>query len=105
MKHDYGVELPATLDTFEFADAWSEWEAYRKESKKKLTPRAVKMQVKELSTYPVAVVIKAINASIMNNWQGIFPEKYANTNGNHRPTTFDRNMQAYQKLVQELEDE
>lgn len=94
MLTTYGVELPDAFDHGDFQDAWLEWEAHRKESKKKLTARAVKMQIKELSAYPLGVVIKAINASIMNNWQGIFPEKYANLNGHHKQTTFDRNIQA-----------
>ena len=69
------VEFPSNLDTPEFKNTWKEWECYRTETKKKLTPSTVKKQLKMLSehTAPEAVVI--IEKSIRNGWQGLFPER------------------------------
>ena len=94
MLSTYGVEIPPELDHGDFQDTWFEWEEHRKQKKKKLTPLSVKKQVNELSKYSLDVVIKAINESIMNGWQGIFPEKYAASPNGKPGTTFERNMQA-----------
>jgi len=73
-KKDTAV-FPSGLDTPEFKTAWQEWTQHRKEIKKKLTPSTISKQLKMLSGYPVAVVVKTIESSIQNGWQGLFPEK------------------------------
>lgn len=59
-----------------FVEAWVEWEQYRREVKKPLTPRARRAQwamlLKEMD--PVAV----INKSIRNQWQGLFESDKSN---------------------------
>lgn len=62
--------------------AWGEWEQHRKEKKVKLTPSAIKKQLKTLFENQgdqAAIIDKAIS----NNWQGLFPiRKTYNNNAN-----------------------
>lgn len=59
----------------EFADAWIEWEKYRKEKKKKLTESTAKKQLELLITFSVSKSVSTINQSIQNGWVGLFPGK------------------------------
>lgn len=73
---------PMTLPTMEVSafvlpdwlnkEAWAEWELYRKEIKKKLTPTTVKRQLKELEAHK-ADHVEMIANSIRNGWTGLFP--------------------------------
>lgn len=59
--------------------AWEEWCDWRRaEKRKKVTPRAAKMQRKMLSAYSPEVQRAIIEQSIMNDWQGLFPPKGQN---------------------------
>ena len=69
------VEFPSNLDTPEFKNTWKEWECYRTETKKKLTPSTVKKQLKMLSEYTAPEAVVIIEKSIRNGWQGLFPER------------------------------
>lgn len=63
-------DLPDWLDK----EVWAEWEQYRKESRKKLTPTTIKRQLALLEKHKedhVAIIEK----SIQNGWTGLFPEK------------------------------
>lgn len=100
MLTTYKVELPAALDNLEFQDAWMDWEAYRKEARKKLTPLSVKKQIKLLAKYP-AQAGEMIEASIRNGWQGIFEPKPAGRNNGGKLTTFERNMVALEQFMEE----
>lgn len=64
---DEAVLLPEWLDI----KAWSEWNQYRKEIKKKLTPTAIKQQIEFLEKHKSnhAAIIKQ---SIQNTWTGLF---------------------------------
>lgn len=66
-----------------FSEAWGEWEAYRREIKKPLTPRARRMQwaLLQREDDPVSV----IHRSIRNQWQGLFESKEGN--GTHHRTS------------------
>ena len=61
------VELPDWLNK----KAWKEWVEYRKEIKKKMTERTIKMQIKKLSQNKKSHV-KMIEESISNGWTGLF---------------------------------
>jgi hypothetical protein len=74
------VEIPPRLDTPEFRQAWSEWHEDRRERRKRMTPRAERMQLDKLEPFGPDVAIKAIRESIANGWTGVFPEKYATAN-------------------------
>jgi len=73
-------ELPFGND---FALAWDEWIAYRKEIKKKMTSRTIKGQLKRLSTFTEPIAVAMINQSIENGWTGLFELK-PNYNGKQK---------------------
>ena len=84
------VQLPKSLDTPEFIEAWTDWEEHRKQSKKKLTPLATSKQLKMLSEIGSARAVAAINHSIANGYQGIYENRSGNSAGNYRKPV-DRN--------------
>jgi hypothetical protein len=69
------VVFPPDLDTPDFAEAWTEWEAYKREGKKTLTPRTAKMQLSKLSKLGHDSAVEAIYRSIENGWIGLFAPK------------------------------
>lgn len=84
-KKKADFELPENLNDARFISAWVEWIAYRKEIKKKLTPRSIKLQIKALSSYGISGAIESINQSIQGGWTGLFePKKKAGANGLNR---------------------
>jgi hypothetical protein len=72
------VDFPSNLNTPEFLQKWDEWEVFRKESRKKLTPSTKKKQLKLLSEFSIDDAMAAIDLSIQNGWQGLFPERNRN---------------------------
>lgn len=68
-----------------FMQAWNEFVAYRKESKKTLTPLAANKIIKKLSLYDEQVSICALNRSIENSWTGVFPESVKLTQNGAQP--------------------
>jgi hypothetical protein len=68
--------LPDSFDDSEFKSALGRWEVYRKERKMQPWKQStLQAKFKSWAKYPVSVVIAAIDQSIEQNWQGIFPEK------------------------------
>ena len=70
-------DLPPELDDLRFHAAWADWEAYRSERKMKpYVPLGLAALRKRLAVWVknhgILPVIHAINASIANNWQGLF---------------------------------
>jgi hypothetical protein len=63
--------LPEWLDP----ELWAEWEQHRREKKKPMTPSSALKTIEQLATYRAqGVDLKAaINHSIANGYQGIFP--------------------------------
>ncbi len=57
-------------------EVWPEWVEARKDIKKKLTPRMAKGQLKKLSKFSNEAAVAAVEASIANGWQGLFPEQF-----------------------------
>jgi len=72
------VDFPPELDTPEFAEAWAEWEQYRREKKAKLTPTTIKRQLAMLTKLGSDFAIEAISQSIEAGWTGVFPPKQDN---------------------------
>lgn len=66
-------ELPESLNTPEFKETWIKFIQYRKERKKPLYPTSFLAKWKQMEAWGVANAINAINNSIANGWQGIFP--------------------------------
>lgn len=56
-----------------WAEAWSDWIAFRKEIKKPLTPTSVKKQAKFLHAMAEEDAIACLEQSMRNGWQGLFP--------------------------------
>ena len=88
-----GVAIPAALVGEPFGSAWQEWLAYRREKNKPVTGRAAKMQLKKLAKVGPAVAAEAIEQAIANDWQGVFPEKIANSpKRKRRPSPEDSDL-------------
>lgn len=70
------VILPLTLNTPAFQKAWADYEEYRRQRRlPKLVPMSVQRQWDRLSDYGPGVSVAAIEQTITNGWQGIFPER------------------------------
>lgn len=68
-------ELPPELDTPEFRAAWKTWLAYRKERRlATYKPIGLKRQLNALAAFGPQSAIEAINSSIQQNYQGLFPK-------------------------------
>lgn len=75
-NEEVGVEFPANLQSADFGAAWESYLAYRKASRlKSLAPASIQAQLKNLAEMGHDAAIEAINQSIANGWQGIFPPK------------------------------
>jgi hypothetical protein len=84
--------LPFQLDTPAFKKAWEEYVDYRREKKiAKLLSRSVQKQWDRLADFGPEVAVAAIDETIRNGWQGLFPDKVhlapspAHTAGSHGP--------------------
>jgi hypothetical protein len=73
-------ELPTTLKTDNFAEAWIDWYRHRLEINTPLTQTAGEFQLKELEEIGESRAIAAIRHSIMRGWKSIFEP---NGNGSH----------------------
>src|SRR5690606_4011964 len=65
-------ELPTELDTPKFRRAWDEWQTYRREIRKTLTPSTAQKQLRKLAEWGEAKAIAAIEQSVRNGWTGLF---------------------------------
>lgn len=62
-------------NSVEFAKVWMEWEAYRASIGKKITEHGASKQFKQLGKLTAGGAVECIEISIMNGYQGLFPEK------------------------------
>ena len=69
--------IPDELDTPGFRKAWRDWLGYRREKRKPVSTRAANMQLRRLAACGPAAAVAAIEMSIGNDWQGLFPGKMA----------------------------
>lgn len=80
------VILPLTLNSPLFVKAWDDYLNYRRQSgMRKLIPMSVQRQWDQLSDYGVEIAIKAIDQSIAQGWQGLFPDRCAIPPGGSNP--------------------
>ena len=85
---DLPDDLPPSLDTPEFREAWGQWQMHRKQKRQKLTAMTVAKQLKFLATQPNPVAV--IDQSIEKGWTGLFELK---SNGKDRSaSSFERRM-------------
>ena len=67
--------LPQELDTPEFRAAWRRWLQFRRENRfKTLKPMSIESQWAALALHGPAIAITAIETSIKETWQGLFPK-------------------------------
>lgn len=77
-EKDQAVALPEKLNCDQFRTAWAEWVAFRRESRKRLTPSTINKQLTMLAGWGPAKAVRAIERSIRNGWQGLFdPDEQA----------------------------
>jgi len=69
-----GCQLPSSLDTPEFGEAWRDWFDYRKGIRHALTPKTIERQLAKLARDP-STAVAVIEQSIENGWQGLFEVK------------------------------
>ena len=68
-------DLPTNLDTPEFRAAWETWLAYRKERRlATYKPIGLKRQLTALAAFGPQSAIAAIEQSMAQNYQGLFPK-------------------------------
>ena len=68
-------ELPTELDTPEFRAAWELWLAYRRERRlATYKPIGLKRQLNALAAFGPQSAIAAIEQSMAQNYQGLFPK-------------------------------
>ncbi|MVM30483.1 hypothetical protein GO755_10600 [Spirosoma sp. HMF4905] len=75
-----GEAIAELLSSFQYQSedfklAWQEWEQFRQEQKKKLTPTSVAKQLKLLANHAEVDAIAVLEQSIRNGWQGLFALK------------------------------
>jgi len=100
------VALPAVLDTVDFKKAWGDWLAYRKERKPRLsqygetsTKKQWSRLAKMADEFGLQYVLDAIDHSIAQNYQGIFPAKALPTRGGSDTPTSPRAKAFYDNAV------
>lgn len=69
--------LPPHLQCDAFRDKYLEWEAYRRKKRKPISPLAFSRQLNMLSRLTLEQAIEAIDTSIANDYQGLFPPRGA----------------------------
>lgn len=71
------TQIPEELQTVEFIRAWLKWCDYREKTRKKITVHACTYQFNKLRKFGPEIAVEAIELSIANDYQGLFPEKIA----------------------------
>lgn len=79
------IEVPQNINK----EAWSDWEQYRKEIKKKISQTTAKKQFAFLQKYNFEEQRQIIDSSIQNSWQGLFEPKKNRYPTKKRITYFD----------------
>lgn len=91
------------FESEEFVNAWLEWEKFRKELGKKLTPSTAKKQMQFLGGWSELQAIGIINQSITNGWTGLFQLK-AQINGTTKTTKQEQSAGTYDYIKQHYRD-
>lgn len=81
-KDAYKVELPEHLDTEDFRALLGEWFEWRREEKlAPVTPGSWTLLRNKLSNSSEDEATAAIQTSMANGWQGVFPQKKQRPHG------------------------
>lgn len=78
-KVSFDVLFPYHLRIESVLEKWKEWESFRRKKGKPISENAARMQIEMLSQLTAEEAIAAMNNSIANDYQGLFPPKRMNT--------------------------
>lgn len=78
----------------EFKEAWENWKTHRGEIKKKLTPLAIRQQLKAMTKLGSLKAVAAIEFSIGNGYHGIYEPK-DNNGSTHRHKTVSQERNSF----------
>jgi hypothetical protein len=67
--------IPASLDSEMFRTTWAEWIEFRRQRRLPVTPLVFRKQFTFLEKLGHDAAIDAIEQSIRNGWQGLFPDR------------------------------
>jgi len=76
--HDEAIKsmvVPDNLNTSVFLDIFGSYCSERRDGGKYVTERSLKAMLNKLSKVDVSQAIEAVDNSIANGWQGVFPER------------------------------
>ena len=100
-KSSISFKLEKQLNNKDVFGAVIEYIKYRKQINKRLSQAGLDMQLKKLSKHNAAIVVEALEASIANGWQGVFPDKNnANNNKSNNTKYNDKAKADYNKAVE-----
>lgn len=68
VRKSTSAEIPKSLSTPEFIDAWDLWKQHRTEKRKKLTPSAQRVTLKELEPFGADWATTRINAAVKGDY-------------------------------------
>lgn len=78
-KFSFEVLFAPHLQLESVLEKWKEWELFRRKKGKPISENAARMQIDMLSQLTAEEAIAAMNNSIANDYQGLFPPKRMNT--------------------------
>ena len=71
--------FPESLNCTTFKNIWKQWREHRKQIKKPMTVLAEEKSLSKLSSLSLSDAIHTVENSISNGWQGLFPDKVADS--------------------------
>lgn len=81
-------KLPETLKTDAFQDAWKRFVAYRFERKKPIYQSSMEAKWRQMEEWGSDCAVQAIDNTIANGWQGIFPPQGEKTKKKEESSKF-----------------
>lgn len=99
-KNSVSFKLVKQLNNKDVFNAITEYIKYRKQTNKRLSQAGLDMLLKKLIKYNAAIVVEALEASIANGWQGVFPEKINANNKSNNTKYNDKAKADYNKAVE-----
>lgn len=97
-------DIPAALDTPAFREAWAEWQAHRKDLRKRLTARSAAMALRRLEEMGAEAAVAAISHSIAAGYVGVFADpsyKPAKTSAAEPPAADERWLDVLKMVLRE----
>ena len=88
--------IPDVLQTEKFMHSWSAFVQHRRQMRKPISAVGGKALLRKLEQHSVEVATAALDESLSNGWQGVFPEKVETVErpGRTRAVQFDNGKQS-----------